>query len=172
MKLHKSLFGILAAASSILAAPAPVPDGPPINADLCGLLGTDLDLTPESSLNGEFKLQAQKYDFTGPTFYVGSTPSSVSQFALSNSDEAHTFTFKDGVLYTDGDVPTVVLFQFLPKLVRFFLGFSRNAKFAKVPWIAKHVCDPVSKETALVLEYDKNHSEGSQGEYSAPRMKD
>ena len=160
MKVHASLLALLAAVSSISASPTPAPDDP-LNLDLCGLLGTDQDLTPQSSLQGKFKLQAQKHDFTGPIFYVGETATSVSQFALSNSDEAHTFTFQDKVLYGPGNKPVVLMTYYSSKLARFFLGFSNQAKFGKIPWSAKHACDPATKEVALLLEYQQDKAMNS-----------
>ena len=115
MKVHAYFFTLLAAASSVLAMPAPVPDDP-----LCGLVGADSGRTPQT-LKGSFKLMAQKHDFTGPSFFMGETQTSLSSFSLVNSDEAATFSFQDGILHNSEGVPAVFVFQYTGKLARGFV---------------------------------------------------
>ena len=152
MKVHAYFFTLLAAASSVLAMPAPVPHDP-LNLDPCGLVGADSGRTPQT-LKGSFKLMAQKHDFTGPSFFVGETQTSLSSFSLVNSDEAATFSFQDGILHNSEGVPAVFVLQYTGKLARGFVGFSRESKFTKLPFVAQHVCDPVTKEAVLELSYE------------------
>lgn len=139
MKYLASLLPLLLAT---VASSAPAED--PLNVDVCGL-GTDIDLTPQASVDGEFKVGVQKYDFTGPTFNLGNDRDGSKAVRMTEAAKALSLTLEGGTLKS-----ALGLIGLCPTFSAVTLCVSPPQK--PLPFQVRSVCDPVSKSAVQVLE--------------------
>lgn len=139
MKAHIFLSAIFSQA--LLGSCVP---SDPLNLDLCGLAGLDLDLTPATSLPGPFEILFQHQNFTGPLLSISDINAKAVELGNGGSSK---FTLANGALK---DV-TGRSFR-----INFASGqstwtFLANKNSVVASFEAKHTCDPMTGDALTLL---------------------
>lgn len=152
-------YAFLALVPSISATPMPQSD--PLNLDLCGLTGSDVDLTPVASHPKKFKLQAVRSDGSTLRPYVHSHALAKGFGYQTNANGQATagglvLTLKDHIVSGTGeahDHQKVRLgYLFVSGALSLFPFLSAQSKYTLIKFEIRHICDPVSKKAIQVLE--------------------